>query len=112
MRVRQHESLEAGDQAVYNNFEFVEGDEDTLAALRQCLKGLTAREREIVLLHHGEGATYKLVAVRIGITVANARKIACLVRDRLRQCMQQKVKYEFGTAADLNIAAMKETRNG
>jgi RNA polymerase sigma-70 factor, ECF subfamily len=58
-------------------------NETTPLELRELLERLPPRERSVIVLHHGHGYTLLEVSELIGISHANARKIAERARRRL-----------------------------
>lgn len=57
--------------------------------LRELVERLPARERAVIVLHHGHGYTLLEVAALIGVSHANARKIAERARGRLLSAWQE-----------------------
>jgi RNA polymerase sigma factor (sigma-70 family) len=57
--------------------------------LRELIDGLAPRERTVVILHHGYGYSLLEVAELVGISHANARKIASRARARLLHAWQE-----------------------
>lgn len=57
--------------------------------LRELIDGLEPRERAVVILQHGYGYTLVEVAELLGVSHANARKIASRARARLLRAWQE-----------------------
>ena len=57
--------------------------------LRELIDGLTSRERAVVILQHGYGYSLVEVAELVGVSHANARKIASRARARLLRAWQE-----------------------
>jgi RNA polymerase sigma factor (sigma-70 family) len=57
--------------------------------LRELIERLPPRERSVIVLHHGHGYTLLEVAELVGVSHANARKIAERARARLQRAWQE-----------------------
>jgi RNA polymerase sigma factor (sigma-70 family) len=57
--------------------------------LRELIDGLSERERAVVILQHGYGYSLLEVAELVGVSHANARKIASRARARLLRAWQE-----------------------
>jgi RNA polymerase sigma factor (sigma-70 family) len=64
-------------------------DRTTLVELRELIEALAPRERTVVLLQHGYGYSLLEVAELVGISHANARKIASRARASLLRAWQE-----------------------
>jgi RNA polymerase sigma-70 factor (ECF subfamily) len=61
--------------------------EAELHDLASCLERLPERERQIVILRYYRGMEYAGIAIRLGLSEANARKICSRALDKLRKLM-------------------------
>lgn len=67
------------------------------AALRNCLKQLAPRARELVRLRYHGGSTPEQIATRIGWTSASVRVALVRARAALRECMNGKLSLKEAT---------------
>jgi RNA polymerase sigma-70 factor (ECF subfamily) len=94
MKRRREQSLpEEGYLDPSEDSETVENmiDAEERSALKECMKKLEQRPRDIVLARL-EGQDYASISQRIDVTVPNARKIFLRCKDTLASCVQQKIR--------------------
>lgn len=73
----------------YSRVEVIQKIE-THRDMRECRKGLTEREEEIIKLRYYEGKTLQQVATDIGVTLQRIWQIEQRAVQKLRECMQGK----------------------
>ncbi len=65
-----------------------------LGALRECLRGLTARAREILRRRYGEDQPTGDVAAALGMSAAAVHVAAFRARETLAECVRRKLSHE------------------
>lgn len=71
-----------------------DGGEDLLLALRECLTGLTERAQRALELRFRERASRAEIAADLGITEHGAKNLMQRAKQRLRGCIETKMRHE------------------
>ena len=95
------------------------GEDDDLRAvyLRECLRGLSKENRELIIEYYGEEGRAKIedrkaLAEKLGISLNALFSRAKRIRDRLEQCVTQRLKIKWSDASVRRPKARMARRPG
>lgn len=71
---------------------------DEASALKECLKGVSGKSREVVQLRYFEDLASPEIADRLGLKPGNVRVMLQRVREELRQCVERRMRAEGGAS--------------
>lgn len=77
-----------GAEAAWVSYEADDGGTGYRLALRECLRRLTARAREVLRLRYGESVQRTAIAESLGLSEAGVKSILVRSRRRLRDCIE------------------------
>ena len=95
----------------------VEDDDLRVAYLRECLRSLPRENRELIIEYYREDGRAKIedrkaLAEKLGISLNALFSRAKRIRDRLEQCVTQRLKRKFGGASVQTPPARKAPQQG
>src|SRR5262245_22224061 len=95
----------------------VEDDELRVVYLRECLRGLSKENRELIIEYYREEGRAKIedrkaLAERLGISLNALFSRAKRIRDRLEQCVTRRLKRKFGGGSVQRPSARKAPSPG
>ena len=72
--------------------------DDESASLRDCMRELKARSRQVVELRYAENKPSNEIGDQLGLTAANVRAILKRTREILRRCVERRIAAPGGSA--------------
>ena len=95
----------------------VEDDDLRAVYLRECLRGLSKENRELIIEYYGEEGRAKIedrkaLAQKLGISLNALFSRAKRIRDRLEQCVAQRLKIKWSGASVRRPTARMARRPG
>lgn len=88
---RRHELLALAAERLWARYCTDGSGDAALLALRECVAGLGARERELVRLFYGEEASRPAAAAVMGLRETGVKTALQRLRARLRACLQRRM---------------------
>jgi RNA polymerase sigma-70 factor, ECF subfamily len=86
-------ALENAD-AVWDRYAGRDGGESYLENLRDCLQGLDDRSRAVLEARYGANRSRETLASAFGLSQEGAKTLLRRAKDRLRQCLEGKLRHE------------------
>ena len=85
-------------ESEYDKLNLVQGEtfDEKMEALRDCMQGLTGKQRETIELHYEEGMQCKDIGPRLGLGVEAVKKHLQRGRAALLRCIESKVPGQIG----------------
>jgi RNA polymerase sigma-70 factor (ECF subfamily) len=78
-------------EAAWQRLAGDDGGESRLAALRACVAGLPARERDALALRFGQDVGREAIARRLGMSTEGVKAMLRRVKARLRVCVERRL---------------------